>query len=116
MPGNWKKKTFVQTIFESSIINIIKNMFIMKNLTDFCKTVETGVDPPLISLIRWIELLLPRKNTARIITREIITNTSSPAIFDYGALLLFESSELAARLRVQFTVKQLSRLLVKVGL
>ena len=24
-------------------------MFIMKNLTDFCKTVETGVDPPLDS-------------------------------------------------------------------
>ena len=47
MPGNWKKKTFVQTIFESSIIIIIKNMFIMKNLTDFRKTVETGVDPPL---------------------------------------------------------------------
>ena len=46
MPGNWKKKTFVQTIFESPII-IIKNMFIMKNLTDFRKTVETGVDPPL---------------------------------------------------------------------
>ena len=49
MPGNWKKKRFVQTIFESSIIIIIiiKNMFIMKNLTDFRKTVETGVDPPL---------------------------------------------------------------------
>ena len=46
MPGNWKKKTFVQTIFESSIIIIIKNMFIMKNLTDFRKTVETGVDQP----------------------------------------------------------------------
>ena len=49
MPGNWKKKTFVQTIFESPII-IIKNMFIMKNLTDFRKTVETGVDPPLQAL------------------------------------------------------------------
>ena len=49
MPGNWKKKTFVQTTFESSIIIIIiKNMFIMKNLTDFRKTVETGVDPPLL--------------------------------------------------------------------
>ena len=47
MPGNWKKKTYVQTIFESSIIIIIKNMFIMKNLTDFRKMVETGVDPPL---------------------------------------------------------------------
>ena len=49
MPGNWKKKTFVQTIFESPII-IIKNMFIMKNLTDLRKTVETGVDPPLQAL------------------------------------------------------------------
>ena len=49
MPGNWKKKTFVQTIFESSIIIIIiKNMFITKNLTDFRKTVETGVDLPLL--------------------------------------------------------------------
>ena len=26
---------------------IIKNIFIMKNLTDFRKTVETGVDPRL---------------------------------------------------------------------
>ena len=31
---------------------IINNTIIMKNLTDFRKTVETGVDPPLfISLI-----------------------------------------------------------------
>ena len=27
----------------------IKNIFIMKNLTDFRKTVETGVDPRLTS-------------------------------------------------------------------
>ena len=52
MPGNWKKKTFVPVDhfpdfnLESSTI-IIKNMFIMKNLTDFRKTVETGVDPRL---------------------------------------------------------------------
>ena len=26
---------------------IIKSMFIMKNLTDFCKTVETSVNPHL---------------------------------------------------------------------
>ena len=52
MPGNWKKKTFVQTIFESSIIIIIKNMYIMKNLTDFRKMVETGVDPPLLLTCR----------------------------------------------------------------
>ena len=26
---------------------IIENIFIMKNLTDFCKTVETSVDPRL---------------------------------------------------------------------
>ena len=48
MPGNWKKKTFVPVDhfldfnLESATI-IIKNMFIMKNLTDFRKTVETGL-------------------------------------------------------------------------
>ena len=52
MPENWKKKTFVPVDhfldfnLESSTI-IIKNMFIMKNLTDFRKTVETGLDPRL---------------------------------------------------------------------
>ena len=52
MPGNWKKKTFVQTIFQIltwKVLLVIKNMFIMKNLTDFRKTMETGVDPRLVS-------------------------------------------------------------------
>ena len=47
MPGNWKKKTFVQTIFQIltwKVLLIVKNMFTMKNLTDFRKTMETGVD------------------------------------------------------------------------
>jgi len=45
--------TFVQTIFQIStwkvffIIIIVKNTFIVKNLTNFSKTVETGVDPRL---------------------------------------------------------------------
>ena len=49
IPRNWKKKTFVQTIFQISTWNVlfIKNKFLMKNLTDFRKTVETGVDPRL---------------------------------------------------------------------
>ena len=49
IPRNWKKKTFVQTIFQISTwkVLIIKNKFLMKNLTDFRKTVETGVDPGL---------------------------------------------------------------------
>ena len=44
------RKTFVPVDhfpdfnLESSTI-IIKNMFLMKNLTDFRKTVETGLDP-----------------------------------------------------------------------
>ena len=52
MPGNWEK-TIVQTIFEISpwknILTKKKDLilYIMKNLTDFCKTVETGVDPRL---------------------------------------------------------------------
>ena len=56
MPGNWKKKTFVPVDhfpdfnLESATI-IIKNMFIMKNLTDFRKTVETGLDPRLFTAI-----------------------------------------------------------------
>ena len=46
IPRNWKKKTFVQTIFQISTwkVLIIKNKFLMKNLADFLKTVETGVD------------------------------------------------------------------------
>ena len=57
MPGNWKKKTFVPVDhfpdfnLESATI-IIKNMFIMKNLTDFRKTVETGVNPHLDTRIK----------------------------------------------------------------
>ena len=50
MPGNWKKKTFVQTIFQISTwkaLLLLKICFIMKNLTDFRKTVETDVDPVL---------------------------------------------------------------------
>ena len=61
MPGNWKKKKIVQTNFQPVnwerfiiiiiiiviIIIIINNMFIMKNLTYFRKTVETGTDPRL---------------------------------------------------------------------
>ena len=51
MPGNWKKKTFVQTIFQIStwkvLLLLLTNMFIMRNLTNFRKTVETGVDPCL---------------------------------------------------------------------
>ena len=54
MPGNWQKKTFVQTIFQIltwKALLIIKNMFTMKNLTDFRKTMETGVDPRLDSML-----------------------------------------------------------------
>ena len=34
-----------------------------------------------VNLIRWIKLLPLRKNTARMITREVITSASFPAIF-----------------------------------
>ena len=54
MPVNWKKKTFVQTIFQIltwKVLLIIKNMFTMKNLTDFRKTMETGVDPRLDGML-----------------------------------------------------------------
>ena len=53
MPGNWKNKNICPDHFpdfnlESSIIVILLlKMFIVKNLTDFRKTVETGVDPRL---------------------------------------------------------------------
>ena len=45
-------KAFVQSIFQisSSKVFFIKNIFIMKNLTDFRKTLETGVDPRLINI------------------------------------------------------------------
>ena len=51
MPGNWKKKTFVQTIFKIStwkVLLLLKYVYV-KNLTHSCKTVETGVDPRLLS-------------------------------------------------------------------
>jgi len=41
--------------FESSITVIIKNMLIVKNLTDFRKTVETGVDQRLQALFQTLE-------------------------------------------------------------
>ena len=44
----------------------------------------------------WIKLLLLLKNTAKIITREVIPSTTAPFIFYCGALLQFESCELAA--------------------
>ena len=52
IPRKWKKKTFVRTIFQISTwkVLIIKNKFLMKNLTDFRETVETRVDPRLILL------------------------------------------------------------------
>ena len=31
-------------------------MFIMKNLTDFRKTVETGVDPPLLKVSIYLSI------------------------------------------------------------
>ena len=50
MPGYWKKKT-LSTPFSrfklGKFYYYIKDMFIMKNLTNFHKTVETGVDPRL---------------------------------------------------------------------
>ena len=49
-----------------------------------------------ISLIDRIKLLLLLKNTAKVITREVIPSTTGSFIFYYGALLQFESSELAA--------------------
>ena len=42
-------KAFVQSIFQISTWKVffIKNIFIMKNLTDFRKTLETGPGPRL---------------------------------------------------------------------
>ena len=42
-------KAFVQSIFQISTWKVffIKNIFIMKNLTDFRKTLETGPGPHL---------------------------------------------------------------------
>ena len=60
----------ILTRFQLGKFFIIKNIFIMKNLTDFCKMVETGVDPHLICLFErhvkvlmcltfsWFEILL----------------------------------------------------------
>ena len=45
-------KAFIQSIFQisSSKVFFIKNIFLMKNLTDFRKTLETGLDPRLINI------------------------------------------------------------------
>ena len=48
MLRNWKKRTFVQTIFHILTSIVIKNIFVMKHLTDFHRTVKTGVDPHLL--------------------------------------------------------------------
>jgi len=51
MPGNWNKKTSVQTIFKIStwkVLSLLKYVYV-KNLTHYCKTMETSVDPRLLS-------------------------------------------------------------------
>ena len=60
----------ILTRFQLGKFFIIKNIFIMKNLTDFCKMMETGVEPHLICLferhvkvvmcltLSWFEFLL----------------------------------------------------------
>ena len=52
MLGNCKKENICPDHFSDfnlgSFIIIIKSMLIMKNLTDFRKTVETGVNPHLM--------------------------------------------------------------------
>ena len=50
MLGNCKKENICPDHFPDFKLGsfiIIKSMFIMKNLTDFRKTVETGVNPHL---------------------------------------------------------------------
>ena len=50
MLGNCKKENICPDRFPDFNLGsfiIIKSMFIMKNLTDFSKTVETGVNPHL---------------------------------------------------------------------
>ena len=50
MFGNFKKENICPDHFPDFNLGsfiIIKSMFIMKNLTDFSKTVETGVNPHL---------------------------------------------------------------------
>ena len=66
MPGNWKKefkKTFVQTIFQISTQEIFFMriiLFIMQNLTNFWKMVETGVDSFLFlsSIVGFVKVFL----------------------------------------------------------
>ena len=60
----------ILTRFQLGKFFIINNIFIMKNLTDFCKMMETGVEPHLICLferhvkvvmcltLSWFEFLL----------------------------------------------------------
>ena len=56
MLGNCKKENICPDRFPDFNLGsfiIIKSMFIMKNLTDFRKTVETGVNPhlPLVAAL-----------------------------------------------------------------
>ena len=55
MPGNWKKKAFVPTIFQIStwkvLLLLLKNMFILKKLGPIPVAVETGVDQRLRVLL-----------------------------------------------------------------
>ena len=49
----------ILTRFQLGKLFIIKNIFIMKNLTDFCKMVETGVYAHLICLFeRHVKVLM----------------------------------------------------------
>ena len=76
MPGNWKKKTFVQTIFPDSsiIVILLLKMFIVKNLTDFRKTVETGVDPRVLFGRYFTDYLVTFKHSNLTRTSQVESN------------------------------------------
>ena len=49
-PGFLSHSDRILARFQLGNVFIIRNMFIMKNLTDFCKMMETGVEPCLVCL------------------------------------------------------------------
>ena len=67
-PLSWVFESLRQHIAQVStwkVFFIIKNVFIMKNLTDFRKTVETGVDPRL-QLLFFFRPTLSRLKTSKV--------------------------------------------------
>ena len=85
----------VQTIFEISSGKLAVNkkyIFIVKNLTDFHKTLETSMDPHLIHMS--IKLCSKRNHAVKFCIHKVVKGNSDLTVCKYLNLALFFSKVL----------------------